>query len=184
MQFFQGRSKSTGDCGNDNDGGDGTGFTQLEESFQAKTFWSWKLSQSWIIIKFTEFSGKEIFELRRNIEARAVCHWKKGDHYRARICNAVSVFVAIFNGFNKYWIWENFLYWLRCTAGLGAATKLKKVLRPPPKRAKLWPGGRAADRPPENQSFPELSWGNSGYLQFSGRWPFGQSAARFMVRLP
>ena len=38
MQFFQGRSKSAGDCGNDDDGGDGTGFTQLEESFQATTF--------------------------------------------------------------------------------------------------------------------------------------------------
>ena len=26
-----------------------------------------------------------------------------------------------------------------------------------------------------------ISWGNSGYLWFSGRWPFGHSAGRFMA---
>ena len=26
-----------------------------------------------------------------------------------------------------------------------------------------------------------ISWGNSGYLQFSGRWPFGRLAARFVA---
>ena len=26
-----------------------------------------------------------------------------------------------------------------------------------------------------------ISWGNSGYLRFSGRWPFGRSAGRFMA---
>ena len=26
-----------------------------------------------------------------------------------------------------------------------------------------------------------ISWGNSGYLLFSGRWPFGRSAGRFMA---
>ena len=29
-----------------------------------------------------------------------------------------------------------------------------------------------------------ISWGNSGYLRFSGRWPFGRSAGRFTARLP
>ena len=26
-----------------------------------------------------------------------------------------------------------------------------------------------------------ISWGNSGYLRFSGKWPFGRSADRFMA---
>ena len=26
-----------------------------------------------------------------------------------------------------------------------------------------------------------ISWGNSGYLRFSGRWPFGRSAGRFLA---
>ena len=26
-----------------------------------------------------------------------------------------------------------------------------------------------------------ISWGNFGYLRFSGRWPFGRSAGRFLV---
>ena len=36
-----------------------------------------------------------------------------------------------------------------------------------------------SDAPDRTDHMSTISWGNSGYLRFSGRWPFGRSAGRF-----
>ena len=74
-----------------------------------------------------------------------------------------------------------FLYWLHCMADHGPAAE-----------AHFWPKNLfflrythitplfwARIDPTWWDHISPISWGNSGYLQFLGRWPFGRSAGRF-----
>ena len=46
----------------------------------------------------------------------------------------------------------------------------------------LWnPHFFGSDAPDRTDHMSPISWGNSGYLWFSGRWSFGRSAGRFLA---